>query len=132
MVSINVVAVIAAVAICVPSAVVGFAFWALERKLEKRDKDDEAKKRKERQEAEDAEKRRQENELMTLQCVHASLALGEATAKAVQRIPDAHCNGDMDEALKYASETKHAQKAFIEKAGIKEIYSTKEEKHEKN
>ena len=32
----------------------------------------------------------------------AAMALGEATAKAVQRIPDSHCNGDMHEALEYA------------------------------
>ena len=29
----------------------------------------------------------------------AAMALGEATAKAVQRIPDSHCNGDMHRSL---------------------------------
>jgi hypothetical protein len=129
MVSINVVAIIAAVAVCIPSAIVGFAFWVIERKLEKRDKDLEEKERIAKIKTDEAEKRRQENELMTLQCVHASLALGEATAKAVQRIPDAHCNGDMDEALKYASDTKHAQKEFIERAGIISIYSGQQKKN---
>lgn len=37
----------------------------------------------------------------------AALALGEATSRAVQRIPDAHCNGDMHAALEYAQKVKH-------------------------
>lgn len=51
----------------------------------------------------------------------ASVALGEATAKAVQRIPDAHCNGDMHAALDYASQVKHEQKEFLTKRGIHAI-----------
>ena len=51
----------------------------------------------------------------------ASVALGEATAKAVQRIPDAHCNGDMHAALIYASQVKHEQKEFLTKRGIHAI-----------
>mgnify|MGYP003218848271 CR=1 FL=1 len=51
----------------------------------------------------------------------ASVALGEATAKAVQRIPDAHCNGDMHAALNYASQVKHEQKEFLTKRGIHAI-----------
>ena len=48
----------------------------------------------------------------------AAIALGEATARAVQRIPDAHCNGDMHAALKYATDIKHQQKEFLAKLGI--------------
>ena len=48
-------------------------------------------------------------------------ALGEATAKAVQRIPDAHCNGDMHAALDYASKVKHAQREVVSRCGIKSI-----------
>ena len=46
------------------------------------------------------------------------VALGEATAKAVQRIPDAHCNGDMKGALEYATTVKHRQKEFLTKQGV--------------
>jgi hypothetical protein len=123
MVSINLLAVAMVFATCIPSAAVGFAFWLLEKKLEKRDKNNEAKEQKARREATEAEKLRQENEIMTFKCVHASLALGEATAKAVQRIPDAHCNGDMDSALAYANKVKRDQKDFIERAGIQDIYA---------
>ena len=48
----------------------------------------------------------------------ASVALGEATAKAVQRIPDAHCNGDMHAALDYAKKIKHEQKDFLQEQAV--------------
>ena len=51
----------------------------------------------------------------------AAIALGEATARAVQRIPDAHCNGDMHAALDYAAKIKHAQKDFLTSQGIHAI-----------
>ena len=51
----------------------------------------------------------------------ASLALGEATARAVQRIPDAHCNGDMHAALDYAQKVKHEQKDFLNEQALKQI-----------
>ena len=51
----------------------------------------------------------------------AAIALAEATAKAVQRIPDAHCNGDMHEALEYAGKIKHSQKEFLAAQGIHAI-----------
>ena len=56
----------------------------------------------------------------------ASVALGEATAKAVQRIPDAHCKGDMHAALDYASQIKHEQKEFLTKRGIHAILGSDE------
>lgn len=45
-----------------------------------------------------------------------------AAAVAVQRIPDAHCNGDMHAALEYARKVKHAQKDFLTEQGVKAIY----------
>ena len=56
-----------------------------------------------------------------MQGVNAAIALGEATARAVQRIPDAHCNGDMHAALDYAAKIKHAQKDFLARQGIQAI-----------
>ena len=131
MVSINVLALIMAFSGCVPSAVVGFAFWAIERKIDKRDKAAEQERQRRQQEADDREKRRQENEFMTLKCINAAIALGEATAKAVQRIPDAHCNGDMHAALEYAAQVKHEQKDFIERAGIQNIYASQPAGHQR-
>ncbi len=122
MVSFDVLAVIVAFSVCIPSAVVGFAFWMIERRITKRDKLKEQEQEARQKEADKHEKRRQENEFLTLKCVSAALALGEATARAVERIPDAHCNGDMHAALEYAAQVKHEQKDFIERAGIQDIY----------
>ena len=78
--------------------------------------------REERQKEVDArEQIREKNELCIINCVNASLALGEATARAVQRIPDAHCNGDMHAALDYAQKVKHEQKDFLNEQALKQI-----------
>ena len=53
MISINLVGLILAFAVCVPSAAVGFAFWALEKRLEKREKRDELKRLERQKEIDD-------------------------------------------------------------------------------
>lgn len=117
----------------VPTAVTAFAFWLLERNITKRDKERERKEEAARKaEADEAAARRKEEEerekareslmIATVQGVNAAIALGEATARAVQRIPDAHCNGDMKEALEYAAEAKHKQKDLLTEQGIHAIY----------
>ena len=62
------------------------------------------------------------DEVPLIQNTRAALALAEATAVAVQRIPDAHCNGDMHAALEYARKVKHEQKDFLTVQGIHAIY----------
>ena len=110
------------VAASIPSAITGFCFWLLEQRITKQSKkreDDEARRRSAQ---EKREKAREQHELLLVQGVNAALALGEATAKAVQRIPDAHCNGDMHAALEYAEKAKHAQRDFLAKQGVESIY----------
>ena len=105
----------------VPSGIIGFAVWLIERKIEQheRKRTEEAKKR-ENIEAK-REKSREELQICIYETSLAAIALGEATAKAVQRIPDAHCNGDMHAALDYASKVKHAQREVVSRCGIKSI-----------
>lgn len=81
------------------------------------------KRRIERQEQrqEAAEKSREEFETHLYESSLAAIALGEATARAVQRIPDAHCNGDMHAALDYAAKVKHEQRDFVARRGINAI-----------
>lgn len=62
------------------------------------------------------------DELYILKSVGAAIALGEATARAVQRIPDAKCNGDMHAALEYAQKVKHEQKDFLNEQAIKAVF----------
>lgn len=91
----------------VPSAVMGLVVWRLKKRLEDREAD---------RAAHSAAQR--ELMLLIVQSTRASIALGEATARAVQRIPDAHCNGDMHAALEYATNIKHKQKDFLAHQGI--------------
>ena len=108
-------------ALGIPSAITGFLVWDFERKIAKR----EAKREKEQEERHkkeaEREKAREELQIHTIQGVSAAIALGEATAKAVQRIPDAHCNGDMHDALNYAIKIKHEQKDFLTRMGIASV-----------
>lgn len=95
----------------IPSAITGFCFWLLKKNITKRDAD--------RNKQEEA---RRKNELLLIRGVGAAITLGEATARAVQRIPDVHCNGDMHEALEYAQKVKHEQQDFLREQGIENIY----------
>lgn len=99
------------IAMSIPSAITGFAFWAIENRIERREKDRDKK-----------DEARKQNEIIVIKGVNAAIALGEATARAVQRIPDAHCNGDMHSALAYAEKIKHEQKEFLTKQGVDAIY----------
>lgn len=91
----------------IPSAIMGIIVKRLEKRMDKRDKA-----------REDKDKAQEQLLLLIVQSNGAAIALGEATARAVQRIPDAHCNGDMHEALAYATKIKHDQKDFLAKQGI--------------
>ena len=66
----------------VPTAVTGLFFWLLKRRIDKRE-----------DERAEIERARKELDVALIKGVNAAIALGEATAKAVQRIPAAHCNG---------------------------------------
>lgn len=103
------------IAASIPSAVSGsiisFCFWKLKKKVEEQEKEREKK-----------EEARRENEIIIIESMNAAIALGEATARAVQRIPDAHCNGDMHTALEYATNIKHKHKNFIIEQGIDALY----------
>ena len=91
----------------IPGAIMGVVVWKLEGHITKREKA-----------LEEHEKAQKDLLVLLVQSTSASIALGEATAKAVQRIPDAHCNGDMKGALDYATTVKHRQKDFLTKQGI--------------
>lgn len=99
------------IAMGIPSVVTTFCFGLLQRKITKRQKAEEEK-----------EKARRENEAMVAEGVNAAIVLCVATAKAVQRIPDTHCNGDMSEALDYAVDVKNKYRDFIRKQGIEALY----------
>lgn len=96
----------------VPTAVTGLCFWLLRRRIDRRE-----------DERAEIERARKELDMALIKGVNAAIALGEATAKAVQRIPDAHCNGEMSDALHYAAQVKHSQKDFLTKQGIEHLHT---------
>lgn len=87
----------------IPSAIFAAYVRRMEKKLDEKDKV------------------REEHEVLILKSINASIALGEATAEAVARIPDAQCNGDMHAALNYAREVKHEQKDFLNRQAVRAI-----------
>ncbi len=111
MITINVNAVVLAFLVCIPSALTGLIVWRAERRMERHQMERDKK-----------DMDREQNELLNTQATWAAVALSEATARAVQRIPDAKCNGDMHAALEYAAKVKHDQKDFLAKQGIHALY----------
>ena len=90
-----------------PSVVLGvFGFW-LKNYLKKRDE------------------REEKVERLIVQMMRTDRAnniLAVATARAVQRIPDANCNGDMTEALEKAAKIQNEEKDLLIDEGIKHIF----------
>ncbi len=100
-----------AAALGLPSALTGLAVWYLKKHLDRRDRTNEEK-----------DRAHTELECAVIESVNAALSLGEATANAVARIPDAHCNGDMHAAVAYAREVKHRQKELLTRMGISAVF----------
>ncbi len=94
-----------------PTAITAFCFWLLQRRIAKREAAQEER-----------ERAREKNEVLIIKGMGAAIALGEATAEAVQRIPDAHCNGDMHAALEYARKVKHEHKEFLTEQSVQALY----------
>ena len=61
----------------IPSAIMGLIIWRLERRIDKREKEQAAQ-----------EQGQKDLFVLVVQGTNAAIALGEATARAVQRIPD--------------------------------------------
>lgn len=94
----------------IPSAVIGFLVTRLNKKLDKREIDKDEK-----------EKARLEHETKMIEVMMATLDLSIATAEAVQRIPDANCNGDMHKALEHAKDTQEKYRKFERQQTVRAI-----------
>lgn len=117
----------------VPTAITGLIvafikhmFTKQENKREQVEAEREEARKKEEAEKEqkalEREKHREKVLLMLMQAQSATSVLSEATARAVQRIPDAKCNGDMTKALQYMASVQGEQKDFLMELGIHSIY----------
>lgn len=94
----------------IPSAITAFLFWLLKRNIDRNENKREEK-----------ENNTEKLILMLVNTSHSTNILAEATAKAVQRIPQAHCNGDMTAALEQAAKYQKEEQEFITQQGIKNI-----------
>lgn len=97
-------------AAAIPSSVIGLCFWLLQRRITKNE-----------EKAEEKAKQQEKLQIIILDSVNGAIRLSEATAKAVQRIPDASCNGDMHAALDDIEQTRQRQQRLITEAGIHDI-----------
>ena len=95
----------------VPSAITSFGIWLIKRKIEKNERQYNEK-----------ESNLQDLVLMMLQTTRANAVGITAVAKAIQRIPDAHCNGDMTKALEYMKAVQEKEKDFLMDKGVKHIF----------
>lgn len=95
----------------IPTAVTGLMVWFLKRHI-----DNTERKR------EEQEQNREQMMLLIMRNGRATNVLAEATARAVQRIPDAHCNGDMKAALAEAERIQKEEKEFMFDQGVKHIF----------
>lgn len=95
----------------VPTAITGLLVWWIKKYID-------------RQEAKREERERNTEKLilMMMKTTRANNILATATARAIQRIPDAHCNGDMTTALDEAAQIQQEEKEFLIDQGIKHIF----------
>ncbi len=95
----------------IPSAITGLGVWWFKRRVEA------------------SEKKNQEQQaniealiMMMVQSSKANQIGITAIARAVQRIPDAQCNGDMTAALAEMEKIQQQEKQFLINKGIKYIF----------
>ncbi|MBQ8768852.1 MAG: serine/threonine protein kinase [Oscillospiraceae bacterium] len=93
------------------ASILSLPVWFLKRHIDKKEKLREAR-----------DQRMERWMLLTMKTNRATNILVEATAKAVQRIPDAHCNGDMTAALESARKMQKEEKDFIFDQGVEHIF----------
>ena len=115
------------------SAIIGLAVWYFKKAQDRKDKEkEEARKKREEDRAKECKKREEEQAkkdkaviefiAMSIKATNASIAMGEAIGTAVARIPDAHCNGDMHDALEHARKVKHEMREYITEQGVHHIF----------
>ena len=95
----------------IPTAITGLATFLIKRRIEKGEA-----------EAKEREQNLESLVLMMIQSSRANSVGITAIARAVQRIPDAHCNGDMKEALEEMEKIQTKEQQFITDKGIKYLF----------
>lgn len=95
----------------IPSAITGLAVWWMKRKVEQ----NEAK-------SKEHDENLEALVLMMMQTSRANTVGITAIARAIQRIPDAQCNGDMTAALEQMEAIQRKEQQFVMDKGIKYLF----------
>lgn len=104
------------------SAVTGMVVWFIKRQIDKRAKLKEEQLKIKEEQADKKERELMDFRWMQMKLISAAVILSEATAVAVQRIPDAHCNGDMHKALESTEKLKSELDTFMSKRGFNNLF----------
>lgn len=96
-------------AAAIPSAVIAFCFWLLERKIAKNEEKRETK-----------IKQQEDLQMVILDGLNGCMRLSRASAVALKRI-DANANGDITSALQDIDDTMQRQRKLLTEAGLQHI-----------
>ena len=94
----------------IPSSITGLFVWWMKKKLDQQE---------ERQL--EREKNQQELMIMLMNSTKANSIGIQAVARAVQRIPNAHANGDIDSAIEEMDKLQKEENNFLTEQGVKHI-----------
>ena len=94
----------------IPSSDSGLFFWWVKKKIDQQE---------ERQL--EREKNQEKLMVMMMNSTKANSIGIQAVARAVQRIPDAHANGDIDSAIEEMNKLQKAEDNFLTEQGVKHI-----------
>lgn len=97
-------------AAAIPSAVIAFCFWLLERKIAKNEEKRETK-----------IKQQEDLQMVILDGLNGCMRLSRASAACLKRIPDVHANGDITSALQDIDDTMQRQRKLLTEAGLQHI-----------
>ena len=94
----------------IPSSITGLFVWWVKKKLDQQE---------ERQL--EREKNQEKLMVMMMNSTKANSIGIQAVARAVQRIPDAHANGDIDSAIEEMNQLQKEEDNFLTEQGVKHI-----------
>ena len=94
----------------IPSSITGLFFWWFKKKMDQQE-----------QRQLEREENQQQLMIMMMNSTKANSIGIQAVARAVQRIPDAHANGDIDSAIEEMNKLQKAEDNFLTEQGIKHI-----------
>ena len=94
----------------VPSSITGLFVWWMKKKLDQQE---------ERQL--EREKNQEKLMVMMMNSTKANSIGIQAVARAVQRIPEAHANGDIDSAIEEMNKLQKEEDNFLTEQGVKHI-----------